>query len=252
MTRAGHSASWAIPPQRGGHLILNGVNSYTGTTWVHSGRLEVNGNIASSSGVRLGASSVLSGHGITSTISGSGSIEPGIGTGILTATAIDASGGLDFAFEFTLLGPPDYANAAASGNDLLHLTGFTPFTEPLTANNEVGIFLNIPAIAPSDVFLGGFFTDRNEAFLGQIQAATFLFYIADESGSVHYGGTPYSLYDGPLTFRINTVSNFANFAGGGVNGWIMTITAVPEPPECAAGFVLLLLVAVWCLRPLRA
>lgn len=236
----------------GGRLVLDGVNSYTGATWIHSGRLEVNGSIASSSAVRLGSGAVLAGHGIVSTILGSGSVEPGGSPGILTAAALDPSAGLDFKFEFTILGSPDYANAAASGNDLLRLTGSTPFAQPLGAENVVSIFLDVASISPNDFFLGGFFTDRNEAFLGQIEAATFLFYIANGSEDIDYDGVSYSLYDGPLTFQINTVADFANFAGGGVNGWVMTITVVPEPSECAVAVVLFLFAAVVLRRNARA
>ena len=78
-----------------------------------------------------------------------GLVGPGNSPGILAATSVDPSGGLDFAFEFTQANP-DYTNAAASGNDLLSISGLTPFTSSLTSANVVSIYFT-----PAAAELGG-------------------------------------------------------------------------------------------------
>jgi hypothetical protein len=72
--------------------------------------------------VQSGAS--LSGSGVVRAISGAGSINPGNSPGILTAPAVDPSGGLSFDFKFTGLDPA-YFDASSSGNDVLRLTDLT-------------------------------------------------------------------------------------------------------------------------------
>jgi hypothetical protein len=64
-------------------------------------------------GVAVAAGATLAGHGAVSSISGAGTIAPGNSPGILTATHLDPSGGMDFAFDFTQAGSPTYSNAAA-------------------------------------------------------------------------------------------------------------------------------------------
>jgi len=218
----------------GSRLELNGTSTYTGTTWVHTGRLAVDGSITASSGVILGTWGELSGSGAVSTISGSGSVHPGNSPGILTAEAVDPAGGLDFFFEFTQLGAPIFSQPDGSGNDLLRLTGGTPFVNALGANNDVAIFFDLAtALAVNDVFRGGFFTDNNSSFNASILDGNFLFYLADPGGSINYEGTLYSLYSGPLLFEVGTVAQIADFGSGDVNGYIMEITVIPEPATVA-------------------
>jgi len=213
----------------GSRLELTGENTYTGGTWVHNGTLVVNGSIADSSGVQLGASGELTGTGTVAALSGSGTVSPGNSPGILTTSSVDPSAGMNFQFEFTSTGSPDYSNASASVNDVLRITGGIPFTQSMTTENEISIFLDAGPLNLDDTFRGGFFTDLDEDFLGVISAAEFLWYVADDNGSFSYNGLMYSTYAGPYDFQVSTVSESADFGGGLVNGQTMQFVVVPEP-----------------------
>lgn len=225
-----------------GKLELTGISTYTGMTWVHAGELRVDGNIASSAALQLGAEGTLSGNGTVGLISGSGTVGPGASPGILTAAQVDPSGGLDFAFEFTTLGDPTFGNASASGNDLLRLTSVTPFTGAFTSANVISIYLDLPSLMAGDSFRGGFFTDLDVDFVGSLLAADFQYYVADASGPFSYLGKNYAGYDGGLGFLVSTTAASANFPGGTVAGRILnfsTLTPVPEPLTWGALGVLL-------------
>lgn len=209
------SGTGRLIQQGNGTLILNTANTYTGETVVAAGTLIVDGSIASSSGVSVSAGAKLAGHGIVSAISGEGLVAPG-DPQILTATNVDPSGGLDFTFKFTQAGAPDYANTAASGNDLLHLTGETPITFALTAANTFTIDFSGAMLADGQIYYGGFFTDAavSDAWLS---GAGFAF--------TGLGGFS-AQFDGLVA------QPTADFATGTVyNGLIMSfqISAVPEP-----------------------
>jgi autotransporter-associated beta strand protein len=234
-----------------GRLELLGNSTYTGKTWVHSGTLRVDGNIASSSQLALGAEGRLLGTGVVSLITGSGAVDPGNSAGILTALSVNPSAGLDFNFEFSLLGSPNYSDASASGNDLLRLTGGNPFAAPLSASNTISIFLNVANLSYNDTFRGGFFTDVSVTFLSNIEDATFLFYLSDIDGSVLYNQQNYRLYSGPLSFQIGTVSELAAFASGTVNGRIFETTVIPEAQETALMITGCLILIAFVLRSTR-
>ncbi len=229
----------------GSRLVLSGNSTYTGQTWVHTGRLQVDGNISSSAGISLDAGAALSGHGSAGTVSGPGSVDPGNSPGILTVASLDTSTGMDFNFEFTGTGSPDYANASASGNDVLRITGAEPFSQSLTGSNTVSIFLNIVSVQAGSTFRGGFFTDNDAAFFDRIASAAFLYYLANPSGQTVYNGVLYSVYAGPLTFDLSTVRETAAFSSGTKTGYVMQVTTVPEPAaiwQVLAGGVVLALV----------
>lgn len=213
----------------GSRLEMTGTSAYTGATWVHSGTLNVSGSIATSSGVRLAAGTRLDGTGRVSVIQGAGSVNPGNSPGILTATSVNPSSGLDFAFELTQTGSPVYGNASASGNDVLRITGGTPFTQALGASNQIAVYFNVGSLQNSTVFRGGIYLDTDTDFLDQIQNASYVYYLADPGGPVSYNGVNYSLYTGPLTFDLSTVASSADFGAGTVNGGVMQWAIVPEP-----------------------
>jgi autotransporter-associated beta strand protein len=213
----------------GSRLELTGSSTYTGATWVHAGTLVVDGNAVASSGFTVGATATLGGSGSVAAIGGAGTVAPGNSPGILTAPSVDGSAGLDFAFEFTGTGPPTYGTGTASVNDVLRLTGTAPFVQSLTAANAIDVFFNVPGLTANTVFRGGFFTDRDAAFLGSIQNASFRYYAFDPSGTTFSNGVTYSLYAGPLTFDVATVAETAGFAGGTETGYVMQFTVVPEP-----------------------
>jgi autotransporter-associated beta strand protein len=216
----------------GGRLEVTASNSYTGATWVHGGRLVVNGRIDTSSGVNVGTYGSLGGSGRVAAISGSGSIDPGNSPGILTAPSVNPTGGLDFNFEFTLLGSPNFANAFASGNDLLRLTAATPFTAALGSVNTVNIYMSFASLNPGDAFRGGFFADQVGDFLASVSGANFFYYLADDDGDFVYEGIAYRSFD-DYDIVVGTVAQTANFTEGTVTGGIMEFTVVPEPSTYA-------------------
>jgi autotransporter-associated beta strand protein len=219
-----------------GTLTLNSTAEFTGSSTVSGGTLLVNGsllnNVTVESGATLGGSGTISGNGEPGTISGSGAVGPGNSPGILTAQAVDPSGGLDFHFEFTSLNPV-YSNAAASLNDVLRLTDGAPFTASLTSANVVNIYFNVAGIGEGQVYTGGFFTDADLDFLAQIENATFIYYVADANGTVTYNGVNYDTLDAALSVTLSTTGQTADFAGGSEAGQITQFQVVPEPSTYA-------------------
>lgn len=197
-----------------GTWVLSADSTYTGGTTITAGTLLVNGqNEGSEVTVEVGGT--LGGHGSVAAISGAGSVAPGNSPGILTAPSVDPLLGLDFNFEFTQLGAPDYANAGASGNDVLRLTDAAPFLFDLTADNVVTIDFSALTLGEGDVFQGGFYADGGD-FLTGIANATFSY--------IGLGG---------FSVQVSTVQQFADFAGGSANGYVTQFTVVPEPRSTA-------------------
>ena len=222
----------------GERLELTGSSSYTGGTWGHAGTLVVNGNIAASSGVALDAGAALGGTGRVSAISGAGSVGPGNSPGILTATSVNPTGGLDFAFEFGKTGAPVWATGTASGNDVLRLTAGMPITSAMTTSNAINVYLSVTSLANGDTFQGGIFTDASADFLSSIQNASYTYYVLGNGAgtATTYNGQGYYLLDTSFwpAFEEVLVSTVtvpsANFAGGTVtDGRVMQLTIVPEP-----------------------
>jgi len=209
-----------------GTLTLTGINSFSGPTSVAAGELRVNGSLANSA-VDVASGASLSGSGLVGVLGGNGSIHPGNSQGILTAASLDSSGGLDFHFEFTGLNPV-YSNATASTNDVLRLTGETPFAAPLDEASLVNIYFNA-APAEGQSYTGGFFTDEDIDFLGLIDEAAFHFYLQDPVGTVAYGGQTYSPLGNGLAIQLTTLSQTAAFANGTVNGRVLQMEVIPEP-----------------------
>ncbi|CAN5779332.1 hypothetical protein BH09VER1_BH09VER1_17550 [soil metagenome] len=249
----GGSGTTSLVKAGTGSWTLSGNNGYTGSTTVSAGTLIVSssGTLASS-GISVGASGTFIynnntasyGHDITvdgrlggsgkinGTISGAGVVGPGNSAGILTANAVTASSGLDFAFEFSATGSPTYGNNTNSGNDVLRLTGATPFTASLTSGNQVSVYLQ--SIAASNVYVGGFYADSGD-FASSVANATYQYFV--------FNGTTYDLYAGPLSVNVATIQQNADFGGGTVNGYVTQFTVVPEPATCSligAGLALVL------------
>jgi autotransporter-associated beta strand protein len=237
----------------GTRLELSGSSTYSGGTWVHAGTLAVDGTIAASSGVSVAYGAELGGSGLVASISGSGLVGPGNSPGILTAPSVSPAGGLDFAFELNQKGAPTWANAAASGNDVLRLTdATTPFTASLTAANVINVFFGASSLAYGDAFRGGFFTDRSQDFWSILQNATFAYYVRGDGLGMDatYNGLGYYTLDTDFwaafeRVDVSTVSvASADFAGGTVtNGQVMQFFVVPEPgglPLAALGVIAML------------
>ncbi|CAN5761140.1 hypothetical protein BH09VER1_BH09VER1_13230 [soil metagenome] len=237
-----------------GTVTLSAANTFTGATTISAGTLLVSsaGSLASS-GVTVGASGnliynntagyagtvvvngTLGGSGkFNGTITGSGQVGPGNSPGILTAAAVDSTGGLGFAFEFTSTGAPTYGNNTASVNDVLRLTdGTAPFTVSLDSSNAIKIYLNVGSLTIGDVFDGGFYTDKSASFLSSIANATYQYYLFNAGGSTNYNGVNYDLYSGPLSFTVGSVAQTADFGGGPVTGFTSEFVVAPEPSTFA-------------------
>jgi fibronectin-binding autotransporter adhesin len=210
-----------------GRMILAGTSSYTGVTAVSAGRLAVDGSIAASSGVSVAAGAILGGSGIVAALSGEGLIAPGNSPGILTSPSADFSDGLDFAFEFTQAGTPNWNSATASGNDVLRLTDATT---PLVGLATSGNVFNIYFLEANQTYLGGLFTDLNSSFESQIAAATFNYFVRDTGGAITYEGFTYSAFSAGNVTRSTVEVASADFAGGTVTGgYTMQFVVVPEP-----------------------
>ncbi|MGC6424975.1 MAG: hypothetical protein ACON4O_08335 [Lentimonas sp.] len=215
-----------------GTLTLSSSSSYTGATWAHGGSLIVNGDIAASSTLTISSFATLKGYGSIPKVLGEGTLSPGSSPGILTAESIDATDGLDFDFEFTG-SAPIFETGSSSVNDLIRISGATPFTVPLDPDNRVRIFLDTGAIANGQTFNGGFYTDQSADFIGSIANGAFEIYVADGSGSVNFGGQTYELFDGPFLLSLSTEAQTADFGQGKIAGRIMRLTAEPDLSQYA-------------------
>ncbi|WP_237705424.1 PEP-CTERM sorting domain-containing protein [Chthoniobacter flavus] len=224
-----------------GTTTLSGANTYDGGTTVSSGKLAVDGAVAGNVVVNPGAE--VGGHGtVAGTIGGAGSVGPGNSPGILTAGATDPSGGLTYNFELALPGAPIWSNAAASGNDVLHLNSGAPFTSALTAGNVINFYL----AAGPQTYEGGFFVNGDTDLLSaNIADADIHYYLLDNAnGTVSYNGNEYDPLFGTVTASTVPVAG-ADFADGTVDGWTEQVTIVPEPSTGgllilgACGFMLL-------------
>jgi autotransporter-associated beta strand protein len=234
--------SGGLTKSTSGTTVLSGINAYTGVTAVNAGTLSVNGSIAASSGVGIASGATLGGSGAVSVISGAGLVSPGNSPGILTATSIDPSTGMDFAFELTGTGSPAYGNASNSVNDVLRLTAATPALESLTTNNVVSVYFG-GSIAQGDTFRGGTYVDSattlgaRDAFATAIAGADWRYYVYGNGGGSHsFNGTSYYTlgeYDSALTITRTVVADSANFGGGTVNGAVTQFVVVPEPGALA-------------------
>ena len=164
-----------------------------------------------------------------------------------------SAGHTSFAFQLTQSGSLTNANefsAATPANDLLHLTGSTPFNltaspatdNPLTSPNVVNVYLPAAsALSAGETFQGGFYADQLSAttgtsnLLADIQHATFNFFTLDPDQSVATGtafnGQYYLAASSSLQIAVGALNEQANFGAGNINGSIETFTvqSVPEP-----------------------
>jgi len=198
-----------------------------------------------SSDLSVGASSSLVGTGgTTGKISGSGLLGPGNSPGILTASQVDVSAGLDFSFEFTGTGAPTYSSATASRNDLLHLTsGSSPFVGSFSSANSISVFFNDASLSASllainpATYLGGFYVDSlNFDIASLLSAASKSYYIVDSNGTFGYNGVNYSLLSSDVANRVqfgNTNQTNSAFDTGTTSGTVLSVTMVPEPSSAS-------------------
>ncbi|NBW95579.1 MAG: hypothetical protein EBR28_02325, partial [Planctomycetia bacterium] len=159
-------------------------------------------------------------------------------------TSVDPSGGLSFAFEITGTAP-NYGSPTNSVNDVLWLTGGTPFAASLTSANAVSLYLT-PAAVEAGTLTGGFFTAGQTDFLASIQSAAFSYFVQDANGALAYNGANYKTllqYDPSKSVTISTVP-----ANG---GQVMQMVVVPEPGAAVLAGVGVAL-ASWMIRRRRS
>ncbi|MCE9547120.1 MAG: autotransporter-associated beta strand repeat-containing protein [Planctomycetia bacterium] len=238
-----------------GKLTLTGANTYQGATDVNAGgELVVDGTHLGAGIADYTVDGTLSGHGtIQALIKGSGLVSPGNSPGILTVTEVDptSAGGLGFGFEFTALSGvlPTWSNNTASGNDVLRITdGASPFVNgPFNSTNVIDVYFNDGSLSAGDVYIGGFFTDKDSDFLATVLSATYNFWVENPTGSLTFNGNKYNplATDYPYTgARVSTrrVAG-ANFASPDAGfGWVTQFTLIetPEPGTLALAAVGLL------------
>ncbi len=227
VTLGGVLSNGGLAKAGNGLLRLTGNSAYSGGTEVLAGTLAIDGTTTAAATVAAGAT--LGGRGSVGAIGGAGLVAPGNSPGILTATSVDGSAGLDFAFELGAAGDPLWSDASASLNDVLRLTSATPFLAPLGPGNRIELFLGVTSLASGNAFRGGLFTDRDTSFLAEIQAAELRVHLLDPSGDRLHNGVAYALYDGPLVLELDTVAALAAFASGAEAGHVMQLTVIPEP-----------------------
>ena len=226
-----------------GRLSLSGSSSYNGATTVSAGELNLSGGSITNSAVTVASGASLSGYGSVGTIGGAGAINPGNSPGILTTPQVNPSGGTDFNLEMTGTSPT-YNNAASSVNDVIRITGVTPFSEALVAGNGINIYFSGAAlfIGSPKTITGGFFTGQSTNFASSITNATYNYYFADAGGSTIYNGANYYSKDqyetavlssNLMTIIVTTVAQTANFGGADISGQVMQVQVVPEPSTYA-------------------
>ena len=238
------SGSGGITKSGIGRLSLSGSSSYNGATAVSAGDLNLSGGSITNSAVTVASGASLSGYGSVGTIGGAGAINPGNSPGILTTPQVNPSGETDFNLEMTGTAPT-YNNAASSVNDVIRITGGTPFSQALAAGNGINIYFSGAALFTGSTavqYQGGFFTDRSASFASSISSATYTYYFANASGTNSYNGVSYYtkaqyetavLSSNLMTITVTTVAQTANFGGGDINGQVMQVQVIPEPSTYA-------------------
>jgi autotransporter-associated beta strand protein len=161
----------------GGTLILGGANTYTGTTEVAAGLLQVDGSITEAIIVGGGT---LGGSGMTGdvTVAAAGALAPGASTGILRTGSLTFFAGADFFVELA-------GTTAGTGYDQAAVTGSADITG---ANLEVSLINGFdPGIGDSFTILANDGSDAiTGTFAGLAQGATFV--AADGVFRISYSG----------------------------------------------------------------
>ena len=244
LATSGTITGWTVGGS--GTLTLAGASAgFTAPlTLADSVTLEITGS--TNNNVTLGATNVLTGTGsIGGIVGGAGSVQPGASPGILAAGQLDPAGGTGFVLEFTGAAP-DYANAAASINDVVRITAGSPFVSSMTASNTVDFFLGVTTIAMGNTFEGGFFTDTAADFAASITDASLNYYVLGDgsgtdatlNGQSYYSFSNWKTASGAdpaMEMGLSTIAQTAAFAGGSVSGQSSILTAVPEPSTVVLG-----------------
>ena len=245
------TASNQTPGADAGRVVFANAtgNSYAGTVSVGqnmTGRF--NGDYATTAVLLNGGA--VEGNGSVESIGGLGLVSPGTSPGILTAESLDPASGIDFAFEFTAQGAPTYNAPAASVNDVLRLTGGTPFVGSVSSGNVIDVYLGVATLAENDAFQGGFFTLSNVTTA--LAAATLRGWVLGDGAGTDAtlnGVGYYSLatFAASLSLQFDSIPTVADFGAGSVNGFVTQFTVVPEPGSLALA-ACGMLIAGWAAR----
>jgi autotransporter-associated beta strand protein len=216
-----------------------GGNTFAGT--VSPGPFAVarfNGDFTQTSVALAGGK--VDGYGAIKTVSGTGIVSPdgtsGAG-GIFTVGTISGSAGTGFNFDLNAADvAPNWSDPTASVNDVLRMTGTTPFTTSLASGNVVQLFVNATTLAASDSYQGGFFTTTNQT--SAISNANYTTYVLgdglgtdiEHSGLSYYTLANYNAaHSTTFASTVTMVSTTASFGGSPTPGWIMRTTYAAAP-----------------------
>ncbi|MFM7243413.1 MAG: lamin tail domain-containing protein [Planctomycetaceae bacterium] len=183
----------------------------------------------------------VDGYGAIKLVSGTGIVSPD-GTsgpdGIFTVGSLVPAGGMSFNLDLGAANTqPTWSNPTQSVNDVLRLTGTTPFTTPLASDNVVRLFLGTTTLSAGDWFDAGFFTTTNRS--SAIGSATYSTYVLgdglgadiEHSGLHYYTLANWNTKAGTsLGSTVTMVSTTASFDGStSTPGWIMRTTYAVAP-----------------------
>ncbi|MFM8984828.1 MAG: beta strand repeat-containing protein [Planctomycetia bacterium] len=242
-----------------GTVLLKNDLTTTGLVGVRFGTLNVDDSktLTAAGIVGIDSGATLAGVGtVAAMLGGAGFVAPGNSPGILTAQAVNPTGGLAFNFEFMGAGP-SYGTGTASVNDVLRLTGSTAFTALLTGSNAINVYLDVGNLSEGNTFRGGFFTNQPGSFATSIAAATYTYWVsgtgAGQTTYLNKTYVPFSDQYSSLQMAVTTVSDTATFFGESpTSGQVMQFTVVVPEPGTLALAALGLGLAGYALRRRRA
>jgi autotransporter-associated beta strand protein len=142
-------------------LVLDGTSSYTGSTEIQQGELQVDGSIVASSLTTVVDGAVLSGNGWVGQLLLEGTLSPGNSPGTINAADTEWAAGADYLWEIN-----DIDNGTAGsdpGWDLLAINGTLDITATATPGEQFTIAVTslngaVPGLAAGSLEVGDRFT----------------------------------------------------------------------------------------------
>jgi autotransporter-associated beta strand protein len=206
----------ALTKSGAGTLVLSGTNTYSGTTSVTAGRLDLDGSAANSAFTVNGGT--LGGHGTIGalTIGAGGTLAPGDSPGTLFAGNTTWAGGGNYVWEIN-----NATGVAGTNYDLLSISG--SLTVNATSANPFTITLS--SLTPSD--LAGDVINFNSA-------ANYTYIIASTTtGVIGFSADKFTLNTAGFT-NLDPGAWSLNTAGNNLILLYAGAAAIPEPSTYAA------------------